>query len=270
MRIIQTTILGMALSACVVSAALAQCIPDPFPLGWLNAQEQAGGHTIARHVGRTDAQLVLRLTNNANIQNASTYTDLQTAELAITGGLAGVRVTINAWAENANHGQRRVDNFTAAANVGRVAFRPPNLANIVDSDRFRTVMQADGHGGCFLLTSFPTMPPPNDPKLLEESRMHVTVDENVFALAGYLAGQFADSDVSEKTDAELAKSEVDHISVEAHLLVIEQANLFLNDPTSNFTLVGDWANRVFATDAEAKNWLTKVIADLQDAVDDLD
>jgi len=49
----------------------------------LAIDEQRGGHTLARHVGRTDQQLRQRLSDQPNISAASTYTDRETAELTV-------------------------------------------------------------------------------------------------------------------------------------------------------------------------------------------
>ena len=53
----------------------------------LAAEEAAGGHTIARHVGRTEAQLRARLAQQANIPAASTFKTLQEAERAVAAAL---------------------------------------------------------------------------------------------------------------------------------------------------------------------------------------
>ncbi len=151
---------SIAAAGCIAFAqpASAQCIPvGPFPANWLTTQENAGGHTIARHVGLTDQQLVNRLTNEPNLNAASTYTSLPVAHAAITNALAGVAAAINQWAAGANPGATRADNFgPTAAPVGRRAVQPPNLANIANRNTFRTVVRATGGGNCFLLTSFPT------------------------------------------------------------------------------------------------------------------
>ena len=49
----------------------------------LSVDEQRGGHTLARHVGRTDQQLRQRLADQPNISAASTYNDRETAELTV-------------------------------------------------------------------------------------------------------------------------------------------------------------------------------------------
>jgi hypothetical protein len=49
----------------------------------LSIDEQRGGHTLARHVGRTDQQLRQRLADQPDISAASTYNDRETAELTV-------------------------------------------------------------------------------------------------------------------------------------------------------------------------------------------
>src|SRR5437660_1123632 len=54
----------------------------------LSIDEAKGGHTLARHVGRTDAELRDRL-RREQISSASTYTDRAAAEHAVGAALAG-------------------------------------------------------------------------------------------------------------------------------------------------------------------------------------
>lgn len=49
----------------------------------LSLDEAFGGHTLRRHVGRTDEQLRERLKSESNISAASTYTDRATAERVV-------------------------------------------------------------------------------------------------------------------------------------------------------------------------------------------
>jgi hypothetical protein len=64
----------------------------------LTADERCGGHTLARHVGRTDAQLADRLRQQRDISAASTYLDKDTAERVVGAALARDRPRIEAWA----------------------------------------------------------------------------------------------------------------------------------------------------------------------------
>ncbi|MGQ8774881.1 RNase A-like domain-containing protein [Serratia sp. NA_112.1] len=57
-----------------------------------------GGHTIARHVGKSPEELLQRLASSPGMQSASTFTDLRTAEKAISQTLKTNRQAIKQWA----------------------------------------------------------------------------------------------------------------------------------------------------------------------------
>lgn len=63
----------------------------------LAADERCGGHTLARHVGRTDADLAERLRRQPDISAASTYPDLYTAESVVGTTIARERGRIASW-----------------------------------------------------------------------------------------------------------------------------------------------------------------------------
>src|SRR5581483_3997144 len=137
-------------------AAAKPCIPDVFPPRWLAAQEKEGGHTLARHVGVSDAALVERLLRDRRSKAASSFVSEAVAESAITQALRGGAALTNRWAAHALPGATRADDFGPADNpLGRQAERPAGLANVHDSRRFRTVIRATGGGGCLLLTAYP-------------------------------------------------------------------------------------------------------------------
>lgn len=137
------------------TAVLAQCVPTAFPQNWLQQQEAQGGHTIARHVGHTDQQLVDRL-NNSPISAASTYPNLATATTHIQAALTAQATALNNWVSGAAVGEKRVVDYAAGTVVGRVASRPAALRNIASSNSLRAVMTKTAHGRCLLLTSYPT------------------------------------------------------------------------------------------------------------------
>lgn len=64
----------------------------------LARDERRGGHTLSRHVGRTDAELRERLRREKGISAASTYTDRATAERAVTAAIVASRKRIERWA----------------------------------------------------------------------------------------------------------------------------------------------------------------------------
>jgi hypothetical protein len=63
----------------------------------LAADERCGGHTLARHVGRTDVELVERLRRQPGISAASTYPDRETAEIVVGATLAQERDRVSTW-----------------------------------------------------------------------------------------------------------------------------------------------------------------------------
>jgi hypothetical protein len=63
----------------------------------LAADERCGGHTLARHVGRTDGQLAERLRRQPDISAASTYPDLDTAERVVGATIARERARVANW-----------------------------------------------------------------------------------------------------------------------------------------------------------------------------
>ena len=140
--------------------ALADCVPDNFPNNWLQIQENDGGHTIARHVGKTDQWLVDRYNTNYHISGASTYATAQTATQHIQAALAIAQVGYNAWEPNANINARRAVTTNLGYTVGRGVNaptpRPAHVADVKDLDRLVTVMEKTGDGACLLLTSYPT------------------------------------------------------------------------------------------------------------------
>lgn len=145
-------VLGVSL---LVGPAFAQCVPTAFPANWLQAQEDLGGHTIARHVGRTDAWLVDRLRKSSRISAASSYPNIETATTHIQAALTAKAIMLNRWVRDAPAGATRAIDYNAAKVLGLVALRPPKLTNIINSKTLRAVMRATAGGTCFLLTSYP-------------------------------------------------------------------------------------------------------------------
>jgi hypothetical protein len=138
--------------------ALAQCVPAAFPAGWLQAQENAGGHTIARHVNVGDPAMLLRYNGNIGLPGSSRYTNLATAQQHIVAGLAGLAAVYNAWHAAAPNNSNLAFTINRGANVGVGVYavvRPAANANIQNKQRIVTVMSKNANGNCFLLTSYP-------------------------------------------------------------------------------------------------------------------
>jgi hypothetical protein len=69
----------------------------------LSQDEAAGGHTLHKHVGRTDAQLRERLAHERNISAASTWNDRAGAEAAVGAAIAEQNNKISRWLERDRH-----------------------------------------------------------------------------------------------------------------------------------------------------------------------
>ena len=87
------------------------------PGGGLAAHEAAGGHTIARHVARTDAELAARLAAEPGINGASTFTDRAVAESAMADTIEANQAAVDAWLQGG--GNQLVARQTLGETVGR-------------------------------------------------------------------------------------------------------------------------------------------------------
>lgn len=149
----------------------AQCVPAAFGAGWLNAQEAAGGHTIARHVNQTLAQLINRVLAGG-VPAAGSYPTTAGAQATITAALAANAAAINNWRATGgiggvpvNVGTTQAFDYANAANIGTIAYtvgNPPNAIGWGQTCAFRVVMRATGGNTCVLLTSFPRPATPGD------------------------------------------------------------------------------------------------------------
>ena len=99
------------LLALMLLATLAACTRPPAPENGpvakpfastrrdLSQDEAAGGHTLRKHVGRTDAELRERLRRERNISAASTWNDCASAEAAVGAAIAQDSSKISRWLE---------------------------------------------------------------------------------------------------------------------------------------------------------------------------
>jgi hypothetical protein len=69
----------------------------------LSQDEAAGGHTLRKHVGRTDDELHERLNHERNISAASTWNDRASAEAAVGAAIAEQNSKISRWLTRDRH-----------------------------------------------------------------------------------------------------------------------------------------------------------------------
>ncbi len=119
---------------------------------FLYEQEDLGGHTIERHVGKSKSYLQNRL-DTSSISAASTYYDLSSAEDAIINGILDNESSVINWLGKSS--SRYTINYTSDYNVGVVLKR--GSRNTVNSSRIVVVLQRKSStiNGFYVLTSYP-------------------------------------------------------------------------------------------------------------------
>jgi CDI toxin RNase A-like protein len=122
----------------------------------LSVDEAQGGHTLSRHVGRSDADLQERLQRETNISAASTYTDRATAEVVV-GSILEHNSRIESWM---GRGDRRPNlaldyHGDDSKPIGRCMQRGSSAVPAYDAI---VVLKASRDGGFYVLTTYPECP----------------------------------------------------------------------------------------------------------------
>jgi hypothetical protein len=119
----------------------------------LDTDEARGGHTLARHVERTDAQLRQRLAEERGISTASTYTTRALAERTIARTLRANADRVQAWtARRGNRTNLALDYQGPRQEVLGRSIRRGRAP--VDCSDAVVVLRWDGRGS-YVLTSYP-------------------------------------------------------------------------------------------------------------------
>ncbi len=89
----------------------------------LTQDEDAGGHVLCKHVGRTDDELRERLERERSISGASTYTDRSTAEHAVGAAIARSQDRIQRWLNRSGGHPNLVLDYDSGQPLGRTLNR---------------------------------------------------------------------------------------------------------------------------------------------------
>jgi Bacterial CdiA-CT RNAse A domain len=119
----------------------------------LGRDEEHGGHTLSRHVARSDAQLEERLQRERNISAASTWTDRETAEEVVAEALRSERRRVESWERRGYPRAHLALHFTAGRAIGR-CWRRGESAPVACKVAV-IVLRADGPGSFYVLTAYP-------------------------------------------------------------------------------------------------------------------
>jgi CDI toxin RNase A-like protein len=119
----------------------------------LARDEARGGHTLEKHVGRSDRELRERLDQERNISAASTWTNREVAEETVGHALRAERDKIARWEER---GYPR-PNLALHFDAGRVIGSSMRHGDETSSPATQAVMvlKADGPNSFYVLTSYP-------------------------------------------------------------------------------------------------------------------
>lgn len=126
------------------------------PGGGLQAHEDAGGHLIERHVGKSEQWLVDRV-SNSNISAASSFRDLPEAEYFVSETIAEHQGAVDAWLDGKG-GNRLVIDSSFDASTGISVARGETQAEDVFSVRLVLERSDRLDIGYRIITGYPSAP----------------------------------------------------------------------------------------------------------------
>src|SRR5215469_14523827 len=121
----------------------------------LSRDEATGGHTLHKHVGRTDGELRQRLRHERNIAAASTWTDRETAEQAVGVAIRQNREKIDrSLSRSGGHPNLVIDyDGDPSHPIGRTLNRDSDQAE--PCSHATIVLKWSGPSDYYVLTSYP-------------------------------------------------------------------------------------------------------------------
>ncbi len=112
-----------------------------------------GGHTLQRHIGRTDDELRERLERERHISAASTYTNRATAEHVIAEAIRQNQDRIQHWLERSSGHPNLVLEYHSDQQVGRVLNR--GESHSIPCSNAIAVLKWAEPNRYYVLTSYP-------------------------------------------------------------------------------------------------------------------
>lgn len=88
-------------------------------------------------------------------------------------------------------------------------------------------------------------------------------------LYSFLSSEFADADFEGKSDEEVVRDTVTPNLVKWHRTIIAEGRAALNSSSFPWSTVGDYANRYFETEEDARIWLIQMLNQLELCVDNI-
>jgi hypothetical protein len=119
----------------------------------LSRDEQRGGHTLDKHVDRTDDELRQRLEREQHISAASSWTDRDAAEETVGAALRAEQGRIQSWQARGYPRPNLALHFDAGKVIGR-SMRHGDTRSAPCTEAV-IVLKADGPTGFYVLTTYP-------------------------------------------------------------------------------------------------------------------
>ena len=119
----------------------------------LARDEACGGHTLDKHVGRSDQELRERLDRERNISAASTWTSREVAEETVAQALRAEQNKIARWEGRGHPRPNLALHFDARRVIGRSMRHEDDGSS--PATQAVIVLKADGPNGFYVLTSYP-------------------------------------------------------------------------------------------------------------------
>ena len=142
----------VAREASTIPQTTVAFVPN-IPGGGLDFHEAAGGHTLERHVGKTEAELAQRLEKDKRISAASSFTYRSVAEAAIAEAMSKKQSAIDSWMKK--RGNSYTIDYNANKIIGITLRRRASKA--ISTSRLKIILQRSTKlpPGYFILTAYP-------------------------------------------------------------------------------------------------------------------
>ena len=134
--------------------AVEQKLRRAHPVAISSVDESMGGHTLARHVGETDEELLQRLRRERRISAASTYTDRASAESVVGATLAAGGRSFDAWRRRTGRRPNFVLHHSANRVIGRSISRGRSSSEPCE-DAVVVLRWDERRRDFYVLTSYP-------------------------------------------------------------------------------------------------------------------
>ncbi|MDX2167950.1 MAG: RNase A-like domain-containing protein [Deltaproteobacteria bacterium] len=148
---IRRALLALLLLLAALPALAREQLPPP-TVG--RGDDRWGGHTVERHVGKSDEELRARLARDSRLSTASAWDSAEIATQVIDATLKQHAGELLPWLARAPPGARKVIDHRGSTRIGR-AVRADDPRKVVPLSNARLVIEALGQGRWRLITAYP-------------------------------------------------------------------------------------------------------------------